>query len=254
MEDFLTRKGDTAMEVAMVVGPGLTPDWKWVDRRDGIFSALQKQTIQGLRFPGTGFTLDQLQLVTEHRNPFALEMLPEEMAEIVALEREKWERIFRKGSMDFSDLVVFPRRTGHDWPILVPKKMANNKLFAACQEKFQCWKYTDNLDIIGPAQSFTTLRWFKKIQEADEDLQNLSADMLLERGTPCVWFQERLWMGLNWFMENRDHLDVQNATLIAGSRGPGGDVPLMNFDGVKINVGNGTPGAHRPDWRARSAG
>lgn len=53
----------------MVVGPVLTPDWL---RKVGrVFSELFRQLCLGLENPGKGLTVDQLQLVTEHRNPFA---------------------------------------------------------------------------------------------------------------------------------------------------------------------------------------
>ena len=53
----------------MVVGPVLTPDWP---RKVGrVFSELFRQLCLGLENPGKGLTVDQLQLVTEHRNPFA---------------------------------------------------------------------------------------------------------------------------------------------------------------------------------------
>jgi len=132
--------------------------------------------------------------------------------------------------------------------------MSNNRLYAAAEKQFTCWRYMDNLDVIGPAQSFTTLRWFKKVQEADEDLQNLSANMLLERGTPCVWLQERIWMEIDWFLETADHLDKQNATLIAGSRDPRGRVPLASFRGGKFSVSYCDPREQNPYWRSRSAG
>ncbi len=54
----------------MVVVPGSTPEWiKWLDKKKGIFEALEGQLIQGLEVPGTGITLDDLQLVVMHQHP-----------------------------------------------------------------------------------------------------------------------------------------------------------------------------------------
>ena len=236
----------------MVVGPDLTPDWdaKFVSVR----GELDRQLLRGRREPGKGFSLDELQLIVEHRYTSERLVQPAELEEVVALQQEKWRKAFPKGNLDFSDLVVFPRRAGHDWPVFVPKRMTNNRLFAACQERFTSWRYTDDLDLIGPAQSFATLRWFKKVQEADEDLHDLSAEDLLTRTTPCVILQERLWMEIDWFMETGDHLDKQNVTLVAGSRNPDGHVPSADWNGDKFYVACYNPQYAAPSLRARAAG
>ena len=68
------------MKRNMVVDPvSLTPDW--LEKRDGIFQELARQTRQAVENPGTGLTLNQLQLVTEHRNPFEKPAFPAEPAE-----------------------------------------------------------------------------------------------------------------------------------------------------------------------------
>jgi hypothetical protein len=236
-----------------VVGSDLMPDWE--DKFVNVRRELDKQLLRGVREPGKGFSLNELQLIVEHRYTSERLVQPAELDEVVALQQEKWRKVFpKKGELDFSDLVAFPRRAGHDWPILVPKRMSNNRLYAAAEKKFSCWRYTNNLDTIGPAQSFTTLRWFKKVQEADEDLQNLSANMLLERGTPCVWLQERIWMEIDWFEETGDHLDKQNITLVAGSRRSDGGVPRASWFGGGFYVNYGHPDNGDANWRARSAG
>lgn len=56
------------MEKKMVVGPDQMPDW--LEKRRSIMGELDKQLIRGLREPGKGLTLEQLQVVVEHRNPF----------------------------------------------------------------------------------------------------------------------------------------------------------------------------------------
>ncbi len=60
------------MREKIVVSPDLTPDWRsWLDKKRNIFDELDRQLIRGLETPGSGLTLDQLQLAVEHRNPFA---------------------------------------------------------------------------------------------------------------------------------------------------------------------------------------
>ena len=216
----------------MVVGSGLTPDW--LRKRSRVLTALEGQLILGVEKPGKGLLIDQVQSLIEHRNPFVVPVEPAELAEVVALQQEKWHRVFpEKGSLDFSDLVVFPRRPGHDWPILVPKRMTNNRLCKACSDRFPCHFWEDDYNNVMPAQSFTTLRWFRKSQEPDEGLQNLSANMLVESGTPCVTLQERLWMEIDWFTETGDHLDRTFWTLVAGSRDQYGYVPYTTSSCMK---------------------
>lgn len=61
-------KGDTAMATNLVVGPVSMPDW--LEKRKRVFGELDRQLIVGIREPGKGLSLDDLQLVVEHRNPF----------------------------------------------------------------------------------------------------------------------------------------------------------------------------------------
>lgn len=53
-----------------VVDPVLSPGW--LKKRKNIFAELDRQLILGIENPGTGLNLDQLQLVTEHKNAFAV--------------------------------------------------------------------------------------------------------------------------------------------------------------------------------------
>lgn len=65
------------MGETQVVGPGLTPDW--LEKRNNVFRAIDDQVVQGLRRPGTGWNLDELQeRIVEHRKPIVL--TPEQMA------------------------------------------------------------------------------------------------------------------------------------------------------------------------------
>lgn len=60
---------DTAMEEKkLATSPGLTPDW--LKKRTEIMRAIDEQLVLGLEGQGTGLTLDQLEKVVEHNNPF----------------------------------------------------------------------------------------------------------------------------------------------------------------------------------------
>ncbi len=57
------------MREEMVVSPDLTPDW--FEKYLGIEKELGRQLLRGLRVPGEGLSLEHLQALVEHRNPFA---------------------------------------------------------------------------------------------------------------------------------------------------------------------------------------
>jgi hypothetical protein len=55
-----------------VVDSVLSPSWlSWLKKRKNIISEIERQVIQEIEVPGSGLTLDQLQLVTEHKNPWS---------------------------------------------------------------------------------------------------------------------------------------------------------------------------------------
>ena len=57
------------MDEKMVGSSDLMPDW--FEKYKGIKKEMNEQLLRGLRTPGDGLTLDHLQAVIEHRNPFA---------------------------------------------------------------------------------------------------------------------------------------------------------------------------------------
>jgi len=58
----------------MVGSPDLMPDW--FQKYKGIKKEMNEQLLRGLRTPGDGLTLDHLQALVEHRNPFAKTVQP----------------------------------------------------------------------------------------------------------------------------------------------------------------------------------
>ena len=62
------------MSDKLVVGPDQMPGW--LEKRRKIMGELEGQLIRGLRKPEKGFTLEQLQMVVEHRNPFEVVETP----------------------------------------------------------------------------------------------------------------------------------------------------------------------------------
>lgn len=56
------------MATNLVVSPVSMPDW--LEKRRRVFGELDRQLVVGLREPGKGLSLEELQRITEHRNPF----------------------------------------------------------------------------------------------------------------------------------------------------------------------------------------
>ena len=67
--------------------------------------------------------------------------------------------------------------------------------------------------------------WLRDRVEADEELANKSADDLKKKRINCITLPERLLLGLFLYWKDKQHLDHNNRTLCAGSRGSGGYVP-----------------------------
>ncbi|PIU74766.1 MAG: hypothetical protein COS76_04390 [Candidatus Portnoybacteria bacterium CG06_land_8_20_14_3_00_39_12] len=62
---------------------------------------------------------------------------------------------------------------------------------------------------------------------------------------------ERIIHELKFFQETGEHLDIDNITLCAGSRGRGGHVPLVSWNGGHFVVVWCRPGRAGEVWRAR---
>lgn len=231
---------------SVVVGQDLTPDW--LKRRASAFAEIERQLTQGLENPGTGLTLDHLQLFIEHRNPFLV------VDEIFL----KWKTFYKELfgiECDFANLVVPKRKKGFDRLIVVAKGMTPNRLFGKMKECFPSWRHTDNLDtIVSDRRADRDYAiWVRDRVEADEELKNLSANDLRAKDIPGITLEERLLYELKFFKETGKHLDVVNVTLCTGSRDPDGGVPsvLLSCDG-RVDVNWSDPDSRGVSWRSRA--
>ena len=120
-----------------------------------------------------------------------------------------------------------------------------------------------NLEVIGniedkeldknfPKPKKATTRYFKKVQEADEENANKSADQLQEEGHEGITIRERILMELAYFEETGGHLDEKNWTLCAGSRYRDGNVPNARWCD-EFDVRWYSALSRGPDLRSRSA-
>lgn len=70
---------------------------------------------------------------------------------------------------------------------------------------------------------------FRATIEADEENKNLSANDCAERAIQGITLLERLLLELTYFLATKQHLDVENVTLCAGSRDRFGIVPGVSW-------------------------
>lgn len=143
--------------------------------------------------------------------------------------------------VDFSGIRIPERRPGFDRLLFIAQGLTPNLVCEACRQSFPCWRYTEDLDSAVSFNERATAEpyaiWVRDMQEADDELKNLSANQIKERGTNTETLTERLVHGLKYWSETKKHLDERNITLCAGSRYRSGDVPRVRWDGDWVNVG-----------------
>jgi hypothetical protein len=123
------------------------------------------------------------------------------------------------------------------WTVPVIKGVTPNLVVKTMSEKLgvQFYLYTNDLNGSvstndrDPANGSYLVRFAKNV-EADEELQNQSADQLAEAGVKGNTLLERFLLGMAYFMSTGDHLDVKNVTLCSGSRYSGGGVPDVRWN------------------------
>lgn len=198
-------------------------------------------------------TPKQLELFLKGQNPFAADS-PTSVYD--------WQRFYTKffgTAFDFSDVKIPGKQPGFDWLIVVAKGFTPNKVFEVCQKHFPCWRYRNDLDKETEGRNDRESKehyaiWVRSRQEADEELKNLSAEDLKEKGVKGITLLERLLLELWYWKETSEHLDVKNITLCSGSRDSDGDVPGAYWDGGRFRVGWCSPRRDAyPGLRARAA-
>jgi len=171
----------------------------------------------------------------------------------ILLQQKRYEQVFGE-RLDFSGIQVPPVLPGFDRLLVMAQGFGPNRYFEACEKKFPCWRYLQDLDKGDHERVWdkTYAIWVRGRREADEDLKNTSANQIQQQGIPTETTAERLWHGLDWFLEKRGQLDVENWTLCAGSRGSDGDVPDVNWYGGRLRVDCCGPAYADPRLRARA--
>ena len=238
-----------AQEEKVVVASvsNVTPEW--LKRRMGIMAELDRQLIQAVKNPGTGLTLDQLQLVTEHKNPFAIN--PENLL-------ADWYKFYRQEFIiEPGNVQIPPQQSGFDRLIVIVQGLTIQQAYDRCADNFPCWKWTDgDLDGAVPTNDRSPNNgayaiWVRDRVEADEELKNQSANKLQRDGIAGITLLERVIFELKYYKETGKHLDIRNVTLCSGSRDADGYVPDAGWHDDEFDVSYSHLGFAFDDLRAR---
>lgn len=126
--------------------------------------------------------------------------------------------------------------------IIVACGLTQNQVYKACEDRFPCYRYAQDLDTAIPTnerepKNGSYAIWVCDTVEADKIHRNKSADMIREEGLKTETLLERMLHELKFFTETSKHLDVNNVTLCSGSRRSDGDVPGGGWNGDEFGVG-----------------
>lgn len=135
--------------------------------------------------------------------------------------------------LDFANCYVPNKPEGFNWPIIVPEGMSAEKIIAKMRKHMKVWVWDEKelKKITSVRESKKTYAvWVRDRVEADEELQNKSADDLKAEGVNCITLLERLMLEFFYWWRTKQHLDINNWTLCAGSRGSDGRVPRVTWD------------------------
>ncbi len=196
------------------------------------------------------FTLDELKRFAKREHPFS-------PARLSKRKYAEWEEFYRDVvgfEVDLSDVVIPDDPGGFSRVLVIAKGLTIAQVIAACRKHFKVWLYRDDLGEAvtendrSPANGSYAIRVRDRV-EADEELKNLSANDIKERGTATMTLLERLLFESKYFKETGKHLDINNWTLCAGSRYSSGGVPRLSWfsgsDGLFVDWCS-------PDYRSGS--
>lgn len=156
---------------------------------------------------------------------------------------EEWKKFYKDHlnlEVDFSGVKIPEKRKGFYRLIVVAQGLTQNQVYDACSKQFPCYKYADDLDADVPTNDRDTKQsyaiWVRERVEADKEHKSRSADDLKESEVEGITLLERMLFELKYFVETKNHLDLENWTLCAGSRSSGGSVPSAYWSGSKFYV------------------
>lgn len=165
----------------------------------------------------------------------------------VSLLLEGWQSFYKKFfglDTDFSSVRIPERKPGFDRLLIIAQGLTPNQIIQAYQRmSIKVWLHIEDLDSAldwdkeerNPKNGSYAI-WVRNRQEADEELKNLSANQITEKGLTTETLTERLIHGLVYHSETNHHLDEANVTLCSGSRSQDSDVPSVFWYGYDSEV------------------
>ncbi len=203
------------------------------------------------------------QAIEEHFAPKQLVNQPHspEVMSVLANWRDFYKKIFDI-DLDVSTIRIPEKVNGFDRLIVIAKGIRLNQVWNMHEElEIPTWKWwSGSLEKAMQATERGTVKssyafWVRDGQEADEEMKNLSADMIAgsEKKIDTETLLERLVHGLKFWDETKKHLDVNNITLCASSRCADGLVSGVRLGGGRVRVSWCSPSFRAPRLRARQA-
>jgi len=171
-------------------------------------------------------TPEELETFLKGENPFTTETI------IIS-----WQRFFKKYfniKINLSNLKIPLKQEGFDRLLIVPKGFTSNQVFEVCKKHFSCEKYGIDLDKETEGKNERETKetyaiWVRDRIEADEELNNISAEIIKKREINTETLLEREIHELKFFDERSKHLDLKNITLCVGSRRSNGLAPCVRW-------------------------
>ncbi len=201
-----------------------------------------------------GITHSQLGKFAKKQNPFAVDMTP---AGQLASWGELLKTLFGL-EIDTTTVPIPEPVAGLDRLIVVPKGLTLNQIIEVCCARFEniYLAYNDLDKSVAKNDRInneTYAIWVRDRVEADEELNNLSAEDLAKQKIPSLTLMERLLYGLKYHEEMGNHLDVEGVTLCQGSRYLDGNTPCVysRHKSHKLCVGSYHPGRQDAGVRGR---
>ena len=166
----------------------------------------------------------------------------------VSSRSQDWQSFYKKFfglDVDFSSVRIPDIRSCFDRLLIIPQGITPNQVIQAYRKlNIPILLYTEDLDSAldwekeerNPKNGSYAI-WVRDRQEADEELKNLSANQITEKGLTTETLTERLIHGLVYHSETNHHLDETNITLCAGSRCQHGFVPCVSWSDGGLDVG-----------------
>lgn len=147
-------------------------------------------------------------------------------------------------------------QSGFERLLVIVPGVTPNRVYDECAKHFPCWRYSEDLDKSvtlndRSASNGAYAIWLRARTEADEELQNQSANDVAARSLKGITLLERMVLELRQWSENGKHLDIANITLCSGSRHAGGHVPHAYWDGKTFCVSWRAPSYRFPKLRVR---